>query len=116
VPAPVTTAPDIAARVALIQVLVPVALDKVMEELQADVERLAGARYARAGRLPGHVRWTVSAARCIWPTRSSRSRSRGPATSPWGSVPLPTDERVQQPRTGDAGLLQKVLGGVDARV
>ena len=29
-----------------------------MEELQADVERLAGARYAREGRLPGHVRWT----------------------------------------------------------
>ena len=58
VPAPVTTAPDIDARVALIQALIPVALDKVMEELQADVERLAGARYAREGRLPGHVRWT----------------------------------------------------------
>ena len=58
VPAPVTTAADIDARVALIQALIPVALDKVMEELQADVERLAGARYAREGRLPGHVRWT----------------------------------------------------------
>jgi hypothetical protein len=58
VPAPLTTAPDIDARVALIQALIPVALDKVLEELQADVERLAGARYAREGRLPGHVRWT----------------------------------------------------------
>jgi hypothetical protein len=44
VPAPVTTALDIDARVALIQALIPVALDKVMEELEADVERLAGAR------------------------------------------------------------------------
>jgi hypothetical protein len=46
VPAPVTTAPDTDARIALIQALIPVALDKVMEELNADVERLAGARYA----------------------------------------------------------------------
>src|ERR1700704_4971417 len=58
VPAPVTTAPDVDARVALIQALSPVALDRVREELEADVERLAGARYARDGRLPGHVRWT----------------------------------------------------------
>jgi hypothetical protein len=27
--------------------------------LQGDVERLAGERYVRAGRLPGHVRWTA---------------------------------------------------------
>src|SRR5438874_12365244 len=58
VPAPVTTAPDIDARVALIQALIPVALEKAREELEADVGRLAGARYAREGRLPGHVRWT----------------------------------------------------------
>ena len=56
-PAPGTAAPDIDARGALILALIPVALDKVLEELQADVERLAGARYARDGRLPGHVRW-----------------------------------------------------------
>src|SRR2546428_9248650 len=59
VPAPVTTAPDIDARIALIQALIPVALEKVREELQADVERLAGERYVREGRLPGHVRWTA---------------------------------------------------------
>src|SRR5260221_14093126 len=52
-PAPVTTAPDIDARAALIQALIPVALDKVMEELQADVERLAYARDARAERKSG---------------------------------------------------------------
>ena len=45
VPAPVTTAPDIDARVALIQALIPVALDKVMEELQADVEHKQRAAY-----------------------------------------------------------------------
>lgn len=57
-PARVTRAPDLDTRVALIQALIPVALDKVREALKADVERLAGARYARDGRVPGHVRWT----------------------------------------------------------
>src|SRR6516165_11976716 len=58
VPVPQTAAPDVEARVALIQALIPVALDRVYEELRADVERLAGARYQREGRPPGHVRWT----------------------------------------------------------
>lgn len=49
---------DLDTRIALIQALIPVALEKVHMELQADVERLAGERYVRDGRLPGHVRWT----------------------------------------------------------
>ena len=59
VPVPQTAAPDVDARVALIQALIPVALDRVSEELQADVQRLAGDRYVREGREPGHVRWTA---------------------------------------------------------
>jgi len=59
VPVPSTATPDVEARAALIQALIPVALDRVREELQAEVERLAGKRYERAGRPPGHVRWTA---------------------------------------------------------
>jgi hypothetical protein len=44
VPTP-TAAPDLDTRIALIQALIPVALEKVQMELQADVERLAGERY-----------------------------------------------------------------------
>ena len=58
VPVSSTAAPDLDTRIALIQALIPVALEKVREELLADVERLAGERYVREGRLPGHVRWT----------------------------------------------------------
>ncbi len=57
-PATATAAPDWNTRIALIQALIPVALEKVEEELQADVARLASERYVRDGRLPGHVRWT----------------------------------------------------------
>ena len=39
---PVTAAPDLDTRVALIQALIPVALDKVHEALKEEVQRLAG--------------------------------------------------------------------------
>jgi putative transposase len=116
VPAPTTPAPDIDARIALIQALIPVALEKVLEELQADVERLAGARYAREGRLPGHVRWTrqrgsVYLADQKVPIEVPRVRDQQRNLE----VPLPTYERLQQPRAGDTGLLHKVLGGLSTR-
>ena len=59
VPVPSMAAPDLDTRIALIQALIPVALEKVHVEVQADVERLAGERYVREGRRLGHVRWTV---------------------------------------------------------
>src|SRR6202165_2989451 len=116
VPAPGTTPPDIDARVALIRGLIPVALDRVMEEWQADVERLAGARYAREGRLPGHVRWprqrgSVYLADQKLPIEVPRVRDQQRHVE----VPLPTYERLQQPRRGDTGLLHKVLGGLSTR-
>jgi putative transposase len=79
-PAPGTTVPDIDARVALIQALIPVALDQVLEELQADVDQ----------KLPIEV-----------PRVRDQHRQV--------EVPLPTYERLQQPRSGDTGLLDKVM-------
>ena len=116
VPVPATTAPDWSARVALIQALIPVALEKVEEELQADVARLAGERYAREGRLPGHVRWTpqrgsIYLADQKIPIEVPRVRDRLRNQE----VPLPTYERLQEPRAFDTGLLHKVLGGLSTR-
>ena len=114
--APVMPAPDIDTRIALIQALIPVALDKVREELKADVERLAGARYAREGRRPGHVRWTrqrgsVYLADQKLPIEVPRVRDQRRNAE----VPLPTYERLQLPRANDTGLLHKVLGGLSTR-
>src|SRR4029434_8960586 len=113
---PKRTAPDIDTRVALIQALIPVALEKVHEELQADVERLAGERYVRDGRLPGHVRWTpqrgsIYLADQKIPIQVPRVRDRLRNQE----VPLATYERLQQPRACDTGLLHKVLGGLATR-
>ena len=115
-PVPAMMAPDLDTRIALIQALIPVALEKVHAELKADVERLAGERYRREGRLPGHVRWT--------PQRGSvyLADQKIPIEVPRvrdllrnQEVPLPTYERLQAPRALDAGLLHKVLGGLSTR-
>jgi putative transposase len=116
VPVPAATAPDWSTRLALIQALIPVALEKVEEELQADVARLAGERYVREGRLPGHVRWTpqrgsIYLADQKIPIEVPRVRDRLRNQE----VPLPTYERLQTPRGLDSGLLQKVLGGLSTR-
>ena len=75
VPAPVTTAPDIDARVALIQALIPVALDKVMEELQADVGgALAGPRALDPSARLGVSGRPESADRCAAGPRSASPR------------------------------------------
>ena len=116
VPVPATAAPDWNTRIALIQALIPVALEKVEEELKADVARLAGERYVREGRLPGHVRWTPQGGSIYLadqkiPIEVPRVRDRLRNQE----VALPTYERLQEPRALDTGLLHKVLGGLSTR-
>ena len=43
--------------VEVIQALIPLGLAAVEEALRGEVRRLAGERYQRLGRPPGHVRW-----------------------------------------------------------
>ena len=113
---PVTTAPDLDTRVALIQALIPVALERVHQELRDEVTWLAGERYAREGRQRGHVRWTsqrgsIYLADQKIPIEVPRVRDRLRNQE----VPLQTYERLQQPRALDTGLLHKVLGGLATR-
>ena len=108
VPVPSTATPDVEARAALIQALIPVALDRVREELQAEVERLAGKRYERAGRPPGHVRWTsqrgsIYLADQKIPIQVPRVRDRLRNVE----VPLPLYERLQEPRPVIRGCCRK---------
>src|SRR6516165_1601276 len=112
----VTAAADLDTRIALIQALIPVALEKVHLELQADVERLASQRYVREGRLPGHVRWTpqrgsIYLADQKIPIQVPRVRDRLRNRE----VPLPVYEGLQEPRACDTGLLHEVLGGLSTR-
>ena len=116
VSASATPVPTISSRVALIQALIPVALERVEAALQDEVQHLAGAPYAREGRRPGHVRWTpqrgsVYLADQKIPIEVPRIRDRLRNQE----VPLETYQRLQQPRDMDTGLLHKVLGGLSTR-
>lgn len=111
-----TAVPDFDTRMALIQALIPVALERVHEELKQEVTWLAGERYAREGRQPGHVRWTrqrgsIYLADQKIPIEVPRVRDRLRGQE----VPLQTYERLQHPRALDTGLLHKVLGGLATR-
>ena len=57
-PVPLNAVPELEARVAMIQALIPVGLEAFTRELSTELVSLVGQRYAREGRQPGLVRWT----------------------------------------------------------
>ena len=101
------------AKVALIQALIPLALQAVSEALDAEVTALAGARYQRAGRQPGHVRWTPQRGSVYLGDQKVAvpvPRVRNQRTNT--EVPLVTYQKLQAPRGLDDGLLRRVLVGL----
>lgn len=119
-PAPVLRtlpgAGEVASLVEVIQALIPLGLAAVEAALSAEVQRLAGVRYQRSGRPPGHVRWghqrgSVYLLDQKVPLQVPRVRDRRQG----GEIPLETYTRLQVPRQSDAGLLRRVLLGLSAR-
>jgi putative transposase len=113
---PLDTVPNVDARVALIQALIPVGLAAFQAELQREFVSLVGERYARAGRQPGLVRWTPQAGSIYLadqklPITVPRVRDRRQNRE----VPLAIYQQFQVPRQLDTGLLQRVLGGLATR-
>ncbi len=107
---------DLGATVALIQALIPLGLRAVDEALQAEVTALAGCRYRRTGRRPGHVRWSQERGSIYLldqklPVTYPRVRNRATNTE----VPLATYQGLQSPRQADAGLFRRVLAGLSCR-
>lgn len=104
---------DFDTRVVLIQALIPLGLAAVEGELEAEVRWLAGARYERSGRQPGHVRWTKQEGSIYLgdqkhPIRYQRVRDQIKGTE----VALESYQRFQKPRGMDEGLLKRVLLGL----
>lgn len=104
------------ARVALIHALIPIGLEAVAEELEREVERLAGAKHSRSGGLPGHYRWggqggSVYLADQKVKTRIPRVRN----VLENNEVPLESYRLLQKPRNGDEGVMRKVLYGLSCR-
>jgi putative transposase len=111
-----TLAEDLGTRVAVIQALIPLGLEGVRDVLQREVEELAGARYAREGGRPGHVRWSKERGSVYLgdqklPIVYQRVRDQHRDVE----VPLETYQRFQQPRALDEGLMRRVLLGLSCR-
>lgn len=109
-------AEGVGTRVAVIQALIPLGLAAVADVLQQEVEALAGARYAREGGRPGHVRWSRERGAVYLgdqklPIVYQRVRDQRHDVE----VPLETYQRLQTPRALDEGLLRRVLLGVSCR-
>ena len=101
---------------AMIQALIPVALQAVEEALQRDVLALAGPRYAHHDAAPGVARWgtqpgSIFLADQKVPITVPRVRDLRAGTE----LPLATYAQLQHPRARDVGLFRRVLAGVSTR-
>lgn len=107
---------DGTAILAMIQALIPLGLKAVEAELSHEVMRLAGKRYSHDDDHPSVVRWgsqmgSVYLADQKIPVKVPRVRDLALNRE----VPLETYEHFQIPRSLDAGLFRRVLGGLSCR-
>jgi transposase-like protein len=104
------------ARVELIQALIPLGLAAVQDLLEQEVTALAGARYQRAGGVPGYARWggqdgSVYLADQKVAVRVPRVRD----VRRDQEVSLSTYQGLRQPRRPEEAALRKVLKGLSCR-
>jgi putative transposase len=99
----------------MIQALIPIGLWHVKEVLEQEVRQLAGERYKRNG-LAGYDRWgkqggSVYLSGQKLPIEVPRVRDQGEGKE----VRLRSYERLQEPRSGDEGVLRRILHGLSCR-
>ena len=98
------------ARLAAIQMLIPVGLSAVNEELQAEWASLAGSRYAHGKAMGG---WGSNAGSVYVYDQKLRVRvPRVRRKSTGEEVPLLSYARLQQPMMLDQMALKRILGGI----
>jgi len=105
---------ELDSRVALIHSLIPIGLMAVAEELQREVEQLAGARYARKTRAGGPRRHgtnpgTVNLLGQKVPIRVPRVRDES------GEVPLGSYEKMHRGLAMNETLFRRVLYGISCK-
>ena len=103
-------------RVELIQALIPLGLEAVQELLQQEVTALAGARYQRAGGVPGYGRWGSQ------PGSVYLADQKVAVTVPRvrdvrrdQEVPLTTYQNLRKPRRAEEAAVRKILKGLSCR-
>jgi putative transposase len=103
-------------RVAMIQALIPIGLEKVQEELLQELEELTGPRYARRGGVEGLVRWGSQAGSVYLldqkvPVTVPRVRDQRRERE----VPLESYQMLQSPEAANRSFFGRVLAGLSCR-
>ena len=103
-------------RVAMIQALIPMGLEKVQEELLHELEELTGPRYARQGGEEGLVRWGSQRGSVYLldqkvPVTVPRVRDQRRDRE----VPLESYQMLQSRATADRSFFGRILAGLSCR-
>ena len=103
-------------RIEMIQALIPIGLEAVRQELDRELEKLTGPRYARHGGQEGLTRWggqqgSVYLLDQKVPVRVPRVRDRRRDAE----VPLGSYVMLQFPQAADRSLFGRILGGLSCR-
>ncbi|MBI3658274.1 MAG: transposase, partial [Acidobacteria bacterium] len=101
-------------RIELIQMLIPLGLKAVAEELEAEVERRVGARYSREN--PDQKRWGTNPGSVFLGEQKvavAVPRVRDVAAN--REVPLVSYQALQNPRSVDDRVLAHVINGISTR-
>jgi hypothetical protein len=107
---------DLDARVAMIQALIPLGLEKIGEELKRSVEDLVGRRYERTAGDRRYYRWGSGQGSVYLADQKVRVRvPRVRDVHANEEVRLPLYERLQEPHAGDGQLLGRLLRGLGCR-
>jgi len=106
---------DLDVRLQLIQSLIPLGLERVQEELEEEVRRLAGERYKRNGRGDygrwGHQWGSISLGGQKVPIQYPRVRDRKAGRE----VGLESYKKLQSSEDMDEGVLRRLLHGLSCR-
>jgi len=107
---------EIQAKVELIQALIPLGLMAVAEQLEEEVEQLAGERYRRSSGVLGHYRWGSQRGSVYLSDQKVRvSVPRVRNALKKEEVPLQSYRFLQEPRNADEGVLRRILLGLSCR-
>ncbi len=107
---------DIQTKVELIQALIPIGLMAVSEQLEEEVEELAGERYSRTGGESGHCRWGSQPGSVYLSDQKlgiSVPRVRNVVKKE--EVPLESYRLLQEPRNADEGVMRRIVLGLSCR-
>jgi transposase-like protein len=107
---------DLDVRVAMIQALIPLGLEKIGEELKRSVEELVGPRYERTAGDRRYYRWGSGQGSVYLADQKVRVRvPRVRDVHANEEVRLPLYERLQEPQASDGQLLGRLLRGLGCR-